>query len=180
MSLETVLAENTAALIAHGELLKQIDQNQQRLLAGQQTAIDKVEPVKATRARKTKDETPATTTDTKTGEDAAVVEEKTGTTTTAAAPVTAEQLKTFAQGWMVEDGKDSATYKERGPFLMDIQKHLGAEKLFQMTDADDLKKAMFFVRRKKAGLDVNFDVEYDFDGDPEQAEAAGDDFSDFG
>ena len=60
MSLEAVLAENTQAMASLTEMLKVTAANQERLIAGQQAALEKVDaPARARTTRAKKDDAPA-------------------------------------------------------------------------------------------------------------------------
>lgn len=195
MSLEAALAENTAAILAHIEVLKQIDQNQQRLLAGQSAAIDKVEAPKATRSRKAKDEAPAPTPEPEAVKPAAeepAVTESGVDDADSASEVTTDDLRQFIVTWLreglggkdpakVKKGEEKATpeeqaeYGARGKFMQAVFGEFGVSAVTGIT-ADDLPRAMFYFQRKAAGKDVDFGAEYDFTGDPAQDVGGGDDF----
>lgn len=174
MSLEEALLEHTAALKENTAVL-------QRVVAGQQAAIEKIEGAKPattrTRAPK-KDDTPAP---------APTEEQVAGDTPQSFLPGIKvgddEGLKAHVQPWLAEATKGSPEALARVDFLKSASAHLGVEPKFPQiaAEADRLKQFLFFFERKKAGIDVNFSAEYDFDGDPKQdaAPAAGDD-SDFG
>ena len=75
---------------------------------------------------------------------------------------------------------------ERGrrvQFLKDMATEFGgAGTAALVSSPENAKRAVFYIERKKSGLDVNFNADYDYDGDPAQggsapaAEADGDDF----
>lgn len=163
MSLEEALDRNTAALLT-------VAGNQERLLAGQQAAIDKIEGTKAGKAATPpKDKTPAATPQ----PTAAVV---------VAGVVSDEMLKNAAVGWMSAStkGKAEAEAKvikgEAAKFLGEILAHFGCGgKLTgaeSKLDDEQRKQAKFFIERKAAGLTVDFSADYDFDGDVKQGAAA--------
>jgi hypothetical protein len=157
MSLEQALADNTAALKAHTAVMTTVAANQDRLLVGQQAAIDKIEG--GGKGGKGK---PAETKETKT-------DKKNTATETADADV-----KKTAVAWM--EGKDDAAKKAAGAFLADMLAHFGCGgKLTgpeSKLNAEQRKQAKFYIERKAAGLPVDFNAEYDFDGDPKQGAAA--------
>lgn len=183
MSLEAALAENTAALLAHAELLKQIDHNHQRLLAGQQTAIDKVEAPKPTRTRKAKDETPPADEPKGNAEPADTASGAADASSASDDGVTTEALLGYATGYLNEfnpktagDKADAAKYQARGKFLMGmLSGEFGVAKIPEIAEADDRKRALFYLKRFVAGKDVDFKADYDFDGEPDQ-DVGGDDF----
>ncbi len=182
MSLEAALAENTAALSALGAILAQIDQNQQRLLAGQAAAIDKVEAPKATRTRKAKDEAPAPAPEPEAAkpaaEEPAPTESGADDADNASDVISAEDLFAYASGYLSEvKDSDPATYQARGKFLKGmLTSEFGDKKIKELDDADDRKRVYFYLRRFAAGLKVDFAAEYDFDSDPTADDGAGDDF----
>ncbi|AOR76518.1 hypothetical protein [Novosphingobium resinovorum] len=170
-----------SSIIALTAALNRTADNQERLIAGQQAAIEKIEGAKTTttRARKPKDDAPAaTTTATEKAPEVEAVKSflpdiKTGD---------GDALKAHIQPWLGAVAKGTPEAAERVGFLKAIAEHFGVEAKFgPLAEGDDrLKQTLFYFERKKAGKPVDFKVDYDFDGDPEQeAEApAGDD--DFG
>jgi len=175
MSLEAALAENTAALQALAAVQTRVADNQERLLVGQQAAIDKIEAGKGAtaaerkpRAAAAKDTAPAA------AEPAAAVEP--------AAPaervVADDDIKAAALKWM--DGKSKEEKEAAAKFLGEILAYFGTGgKLTgpdSKLDADQRKQTLFFIQRKAAGLEVNFSADYDFDGPTDQGvEAAAED-----
>jgi len=181
MSLEAALAENTAAVLAHIEVLKQIGVNQERLLAGQSVAIEKVEAFKATRARKKPDDAPAAEPK-KNGEPAGTASGAgdAGSVSESTAP-TADELFAYASGYLAEfKDKDATKYQERGKFLKStLASEFGDKKIKELDDETDRKRMMFYLKRFAAGLKVDLAADYNFDGDPTaDAGASGDDFED--
>lgn len=183
MSLEAALAENTATLKEHMEVLKEVAQNQGRLLLASQTAIDKVEAPKATRTRKAKDDAPAA--EPEKNEEPAGTASGAGDASSASDEVTTDALLGFATSYLNEfnpkvDGNknaDPAKYQARGKFLMGmLSGEFGVAKIPEIAEADDRKRALFYLKRFVAGKDVDFKVDYDFDGEPDQDVAAGEDF----
>lgn len=190
MSIETMLADLTAAIqkntdtsLALIAALGTTAANQERLIAGQTLAIEKVEGGKAptttrTRARSSK------------ADDA-----DTGSKGAAAAPVSEpepvgpnvrvvseDDLRTLAAGWMKEQTTDTDRTTV-GEFLKSVAENFGKKKLVGpvvegkehlgagITDPDHIKEAWFFISRKKAGLTVDFSADYDWDADPTQGGA---------
>jgi len=191
MSIEVLLQENTAALNALAAAIAAQTAVTERVVLGQQAAIEKLEGAKAaatgTRTRKPKDETPAATedkgnaapADTASGEVAAssASEPKTN------AVLDADGMKALC-GAFTKAAADDADRAARVGWLKSLAGYffpngdvVGTAAL--VATPDNAKKAEFFIERKKAGLDVDFGAEYDFDGDPKQevaSTAAGDDF----
>lgn len=164
MSLEAALADNTASNKGLTAALLTVAANQEKLLAGQAAAIEKIEGGKAGK-------TPATPKKTETVKP-----------TPAANVVTDEALKNAAVAWMNAStkGKSDADAKaikgDAAKFLGDILtffgcggKLTGAE---SKLDDDQRKQAKFFIERKAAGLPVDFSADYDLDGDVKQGAAA--------
>jgi hypothetical protein len=58
----------------------------------------------------------------------------------------------------------------RAAFVGEVAQHFGVQKPFDptngITDPEQLKQTLFFLRRKRDGLKVDFSADYDFDGDP--------------
>ncbi len=198
MSLEAKIEELTGTMTALIAALNRTSDNQERLLAGQEKAIEQVKAgnptTAATRGRKPK-EVPAaeTTTDQSAATESGADVAKTADETPAAAPkeetapAPAEKEKaTFAvaaKRWMDRAEKGSADYKARGTLVMGILAKFGAGKMSELDEANE-DAAMFYLKRSVKGLPVNFDAAYDFAGDPEQpepeaaADAAADDDED--
>lgn len=186
MSIETLLAEQTAAITTNTSTMDKLiaalavtAQNQERLIAGQAAAIDKVEGAKTTRKTKAEKEAEALTGGVVgNAEPAATVSGVAGATTAAEPKVISEDdLRTLATGWITADGaeKGSEIYKTRGTFMAGVASHLGSPTLAgpkATLDADGRKKAHFYISRKKAGHDVDFGVDYDFDGPHDQDTAS--------
>jgi hypothetical protein len=171
---ETTAASVTALTAALGR----VADNQERLLAGQQAAIDKLEGGKpaTTRSRKTADPVVAETAKTE-----AVVEPKPETVVTEtpkpvsflpAGVTDADTLKAYVSEWTgAVTGDDKV---KRVDLLKAIAQHLGVEPKFAPLSADaaKLKQALFFIERSKADLPVDFSADYDFAGDPKQGGAS--------
>lgn len=62
---------------------------------------------------------------------------------------------------------DEAERNARRAFVGEIVKKFG--KRVGELDEDGRTKAIFWLRRKQAGLEVDFDAAYDFSGDPQQS-----------
>ena len=181
MSLEQAILDLSEDVTALTAVMEKMIHNQERLLAGQQAAIEKVaagNPDKPTRGRPKKNaepepaaETPATDTqptsekpaDTESGE----ADVKTASDKPAENAV--PPFKDVAKKWMDKAEKGTDEYKKRGVAVMGILGHFGAGKMSELPeDAED--KAMFFLKRHVKGLPVNYDAPYDFAGDPLQDE----------
>lgn len=178
MSLELALAENTAVNAALTEVLKQVVGNQERLLAGQIAAIDKIDGVKSG-GRAGKKETPAPVAETPVAPPTVAETPAAPAAPAAPAPVvTDDQIKAAAHAWMTD--KSEADRLAAAKFLGEIMTSFGVGgKLTgpeSKLDDEQRRQALFFIQRKAAGLEVNFSADYDFTGDPTQgAAAAGDD-----
>lgn len=176
MSLEALLAENTAALTAQTAILE-------RVLLGQEAAMAKLEGVTTTRRPRA----------TKAAEDAvmaagnlvaACVAEvssestpaATGTQADAAVSAsdpTQDDLKALAMKWR-GTATDDATKAKQNELLVAIVAKIGAKKLSGPegpTDPDQIRQAMFYIERASAGLPVDLNADYDFDGPIEQGVA---------
>lgn len=161
MSLEKALQEHAVALAAHGAILTRVADNQDRLIAGQTAAIERIDAGKGGKAATAPkaDKTPPAT---KTVEPAV------------ATGVTDEQVKAAAVAWMGDKSKEQRA--EASKFLGEMITHFGVGgKLTgpeSKLDADQRKQAKFYIERKAAGLPVDLNAEYDFDGDVKQGAAA--------
>lgn len=162
MSIEAALADLTAAVQANSALLE-------RVVAGQQAAMEKLadaKPATGTRTRKAKDEPAAATTEEpKTEAPAPAAAAKLAT----ALPRDADELKAFVSAW-TGGTDDPEERKARVEFLKAIAQELGVEAKFAaLAGAEDgIKRTVFYISRKKEGLTVDFSADYDFDGDPAQ------------
>lgn len=81
------------------------------------------------------------------------------------AAVTGEQAAGAFGAWFKEtDDEDERAV--RRTFVEQIVESLGSK----ISELDDLgrRKSIFFLRRKRAGMDVDFKAAYDFDGSPTQ------------
>lgn len=170
MSLEALLAENTAALTTNTAILE-------RVILGQEVAMAKLEGV--TTARKPRA--------TKAAEDAALPagnvasneSAPVATATPAAAAVSAsdptqDDLKALAMKWR-ETAADQAAKDVQNALLVAIVAKIGAVKLTGPegpTDPDQIGQAMFYIGRAAAGLPVDLNADYDFDGPVDQGVAA--------
>jgi hypothetical protein len=182
MSLEAKIEELIAALTKNSSLLE-------RVVAGQEAALAKIDagnPKGATTARtrssaaataaasKPKDEEAAST---GSGEAdvASVTSEKAAEKPVEKKPAASEKVGfgVFAKDWLGD--KTSDGYKDRGKHLMGVLANFGAGKIAEVSEKNE-EAALFFLKRFTAGKPINFDVEYDFSGDPAQDETAGDDF----
>jgi hypothetical protein len=88
------------------------------------------------------------------------------------AEISADQAKAAFGGWFGETDDENERVARR-TFVEQIVGALGAK----ITDLDltGRRKAIFYLRRKRAGMDVDFSASYDFEGSPTQAapEASG-------
>lgn len=187
MSLETALAENTAAMTALATIMEKMVHNQERLLAGQQAAIEKVaagNPETATKRGRgrppknadaetpTTEESPAAT---ESGEAAATtasegkVDKPKAETPAATETKATPKFADVSKKWLEKAEKGTDEYKKRGAAIMGILGHFGAGKMSELPEiAED--EAMFYLKRHVKGLTVSYGAAYDFAGDPEQPE----------
>jgi hypothetical protein len=86
-----------------------------------------------------------------------------------AAAFTREELKNETIGWL-GDTTDAAERKARMEFVKAMADHFGVKQLLAadggISEPEQFKQALFYLRRKRAGLAVNFSQDYDFDADP--------------
>lgn len=85
------------------------------------------------------------------------------------AEVSADQAKSAFGGWFAETDDEDERANRRA-FVEQIVKALGAK--VGDLDLAGRRKAIFFLRRKRAGMDVDFSANFDFDGSPTQEVAA--------
>lgn len=174
----------TAALTRNSDLLE-------RVIAGQEAAIAKLEGGSAprtTRSRKAAAEevadagkaAPASTASGDTGAGAAANDAPAASPLKAIidAITDADTMKAFVQKW-TQGTEDADERKKRVDLLKAIAQHLGVETKFDAL-VPHKAQTVFYIERSKAGCSVDFAADYDFDGDPAQggAPAASDD--DFG
>lgn len=177
MSIESKIDELVAALTANTEIVQKQIAIQERLAAGAQAAMEKMEsgkPATTGRGRKAKD-TPPTSEEpaaTESGADAADSASETPTPTPAPAaekpkPTFADFCKKYLGEPTDEGGKEA--YQQRGKTLMSVLANFGAGKIGEL-DAKHQKTAAWYIKRAKAGLPINFEAEYDFAGPVDQPE----------
>lgn len=162
--LTEAMNKNTETGLALIAALKVTGENQERLIAGQAAAIEKVEAPKQTRTRAKKDEQAPV------AEKPESQEEPLQDTPTVT--VSDDDLRQVAGDFLKGDGKLTAEQvTERRDFVASVMAELGTKKLCgpeSTLDADGRKKASFFIKRKGEGLKVDFGADYDFDGDVTQ------------
>ncbi|MEG3175805.1 hypothetical protein U1872_06155 [Sphingomonas sp. RB3P16] len=188
MSIETLLAENTAAMNALAAALAAQTAVSERVVAGQAAAMEKLEAAKSGTTRASTKTTKATEPEKKV--EPAATESGAGAAANASDStgpdlskiVDADTLKAHIMGWV---GKDQTFQdKPRGQLLYDMAAHFGCGAKFAelASTPERIKQAVFFVERAKLDLPVDVTAAYDFDQSPDQAEpgaaAASDD--DFG
>lgn len=81
------------------------------------------------------------------------------------AEISADQAKAAFGGWFGETD-DEGERGNRREFVEQMVGALGAK--VGDLDLTGRRKAIFFLRRKRAGIDVDFSAAYDFDGSPTQ------------
>lgn len=173
MSLEAEITELRGSVAALTEVVKAQTAISERLLAGQQAAIEKLEAAKpassGTRTRKPKDEPqgnaePAAT-------ESGAADAKTASEEKSFLPDVkdADGLKAHVGAWTgaTEDADERA---KRVGVLKAMAEHFGCAPKFAelAADSDRLKQSLFFIERAKAGLPIDFSADYDFAGDPKQ------------
>lgn len=160
MSIEAKIDDLNTNMLALIAALKVTGENQERLIAGQAAAIEKVEASKQTRTRAKKDE------------QAPAAEKPESQDDTPTVTVSDDDLRQVAGDFLKGDGKLTAEQvTERRDFVASVMAELGTKKLCgpeSTLDADGRKKASFFIKRKGEGLKVDFGADYDFDGDVTQ------------
>lgn len=163
MSLEAALIEHAAALKANTAILE-------RVVAGQGAAMERLENAKPATTRGAKKAAEATVV----AEPAAKTEEKVAETPkTEAAPAVpkiklgdGEALKAYVSAWTgsTDDAEERA---KRVDLLKAIAAHLGVAPKFGEL-MGNVREVQFYIERAKAGLPVDFNADYDFDGSPDQ------------
>ncbi len=98
-----------------------------------------------------------------------------------ASDFTRQEVKNEFIGWL-GDTTEVDERKARAAFVGEVAQHFGVQKPFDPTsgisDPEQLKQTLFFLRRKREGLKVDFSADYNFDGDPladQSTDAAEDD-----
>lgn len=176
MSIEALLAENTKAV---QDLIAAIGVNSghlERVIAGQEAAMAKLDGKPAPKSRAKKEDTPPATE--KKVEPAAEEPKKTAVFSL---PSTEAEMKAYVAAWTgaTDDADERAS---RVDFLKALATHFGGKGYGALVQSEETaKQAVFFIERKKLGLKVDLNAEYDFDGEPGQggdsaAEADEDDF----
>lgn len=195
MSIEALIADHTAQLGAMTEALKANTAILERVVAGQQAALEKIEGAKAPTARKPRaaaapaaeapaaeapaaeepgkspPEEPAATGSGADG--AASASESPLSTLVSVASTGAEAMKAYVSSWTGE-----GTDEERATKVTNL-KAIAAELNVGLKFAElvpHAEKVVFYIERYKLGLPVDLKADYDFAGDPGQgAEQAEDD-----
>lgn len=196
MSIEALIGELKEALAANTAALTAVAANQERLIAGQAAAIDKIEAPKAKRETKAEKEAREKAEAAAAAPEAAQATQATTTaepanTASGAADAgnassdgpTDDQLKATAVAWVGQAGDDATEKQRRANWLQTMARNLIGEtdesKMIMLTGpeskltADHRKKAVFFIKRahKLKGTEhVNFSAPYDFDEAPDQDE----------
>lgn len=171
MSLETKIEELTGAVSALSALVATQVAIQERLVAGQAAALEKIDAGKdkvaaaPRRSRAAKEEPEATATP-KTAEPAPT-ESGAEDADSASNKPAAYSFADYTKAWLNSQEQGSAEYKRRGKLLMSILGNFGAGKISEV-DEKHHAAAVFFVKRDEAGKTIEFDAEYDFAGDPAQ------------
>lgn len=172
MSLEAALAEHGALMKAHTEALNANTKILESVVAGQKAALEKLGDGKATPGtRATKKDEPKTTPPK--DEPKPTAEESTGRV------VTDDDLKKAGAALM--QGKSKDDQGKIANTLKDMLEWMGLDRAAKLTGPEakltdaQRKQALFFIERWTAGLSVDFNADYDFDGPVDQgAEAAAD------
>lgn len=193
MAFEELLTGLTAALVANTSQLAIVAANQERLLAGQAAAIEKIEAGKGVVGgstgrgrRKASDAAEQAPTDTAPTAEAEQTQASTAATATTATEVTDDDVRAVAVPYLTGQnptpypaGLDEAGQKaekvRRGTFLKSISDNFGTPQLCgekSTLNADERRQVVFFIKRHIGGGEVNFSAGYDFNGDPLQGAAA--------
>lgn len=165
MSLEQAMVDVAAALNANTAILE-------RVVAGQEAAMAKLEGAKAPAARTPrakKDDATTGAADAGAAGAAEAAAEKPKPAAAAAAVLTQDDLKTVAMDWRNGTAEGSTERAAANTFFTELAAHFGVAKFVGpegINDAEQIKQAIFLVKRKKEGLSVDFAADYDFDGDP--------------
>lgn len=166
MSIEATVAELTKAVL---DLSAKLDVNSghlERVIAGQEAAMAKLEgkPAATTRTRPKKEEPAAAA-----AEEPKTEPKKVGSNpVTSNIPQTEADMKAYVAAWTgaTDDADERAS---RVGFLKALADHFGGKGYAALVQSDDTaKQAVFFIERKKLGLSVDLNAEYDFDGEPGQ------------
>lgn len=160
MSLEQKIEKLTEALAKNNELLTAV-------VAGQKAAMTKLtEASTVTTTSNKAANTADNTTSTRRGRPPKVETPAKESKTTSSVEFTNEMLKEATLPWMTAaKGDEKAAIKD---FLKALTTEFGVTKVTEIADQDELKRALFYVARRKEGLEVDFNAEYDFDGEPTQ------------
>ena len=152
MSLESEISALTAAVKENSAILTQV-------LAGQKTVIESL-----------------TSGGTEPGKGKGKAAAETGKTDTANADKGkgkgkgvanyADVISDLARNKFLNATDDTDERQERGAFIKSLAENFGVGKLTEISDGDEQKAAVWYLKRKIAGLDVNFSAENDFDSDP--------------
>ena len=78
----------------------------------------------------------------------------------------ADVISDLARNKFLNATDDTDERQERGAFIKSLAENFGVGKLTEISDGDEQKAAVWYLKRKIAGLDVNFSAENDFDSDP--------------
>ena len=169
MSIEAALAGLTEALTTNTEHLA-------RVIAGQEAAMAKLEGV-APKTRTPRAAKAAEEAATSAGNEPAATESPVAAATTAPEPAakvfTQDDLKAVAMEWRGST-EDEAARKKQNDLFVAIAAHLGVAKMTGPDgpqSSEQIKQAVFFIKRAMAGQKVDFAADYDFDGAPDQGVA---------
>jgi hypothetical protein len=180
MSIETALAELTAAVVANTAILEKLE-------AGREAALAQLEAkgeTKTTRTRKPKasDDSAGDAAGNASGAEGASTGSQAGGATAAVkstAPTADEALvRQVATDYIKGAGDNAEERKARAGNIKRITDHFGTAALAGdngIKDAEQRAQAVFYLKRYDAGLEVNFSAEYDFTGDPTQGAAEAED-----
>jgi hypothetical protein len=164
MSLEAALAANTAALEKNNEYLA-------RVVAGQQQALDTIAAKGSKKAAAEAEVTSAKPEKkTEVAEKPAKAEAK---KSKGELSFTTEELVAEATAYLKATNDPEERDKRKGQ-LAKIATNFQSGTLSKLTDPDEIKAAVYFVRCFVKGLPVNFKADYDFNTDPREAEAPDD------
>lgn len=180
MSLEQKIEELSGRVAALTEILTKQVGLQEAIVAGQQKAVSLMGSTAAPAADAPKRGRPPKAAEEPKAAEPTPAPAKAADPEPEAVVLTQDDLKKVAMDWrnsLADDKKPNAD-----AFFRELAAEFGVEKFMGPTgvvDPGDIKRAIFYIDRKRAGKAVDFKADYDFDGSPEQdatpAPAANDD-----
>jgi hypothetical protein len=178
MSIESALAELTAAVVANTAVLEKLE-------AGREAALEQLQNkdaggTKTTRTRRPKETTENADNSGNAGAGSADTGSQAGAAANAsdqAAPgVTEDDLRAEATAYIKGAGENVEDRKARAANIKSITDNFGTAALAGdngIKDPEQRAQALFYLKRFAAGQTVDFSAEYDFAGDPAQGVSGG-------